>query len=155
MGIRELIIEILREIELVVAYEHLCRTYDNFEKRMNLKGKEIEVYIKSYDQGFKYVAKDSVFVREMEFNGYFVRFFLSFKGGIVDFSYLVWEKENNQNCLKGRLASLVEIIDPQFDQKVKYKTPIATSLDDFNDILSEIFKLFNSFIEKFKRAAKA
>jgi hypothetical protein len=148
------IIEILRKIELPIKYENLCRNYSNFEKRANLKAKEIEPYIRSHDQNFKYVAKDSVFLKEVSYEGYTVRFFISFKGGIIDFSYLIWKEGENQNYHKGRLATLAELIDPQFDQKVKYKTPIATSLDDFSQILSEIFRLFEAFIRHFTVGAK-
>jgi len=148
------IIEILRKIELPIKYENLCRNYSNFEKRANLKAKEVEPCIRSHDQNFKYVAKDSVFLKEVSYEGYTVRFFISFKGGIIDFSYLIWKEGENQNYHKGRLATLAELIDPQFDQKVKYKTPIATSLDDFSQILSEIFRLFEAFIRHFTVVVK-
>ena len=150
----ELVVEILRKIELPLKYENLCRSYSNFEKRANLNGKDLGPYIRSHDQNFKYVAKDKVFLKEVSYEEYTVRFFISFKGGIVDFSYLVWKEGENENYYKGRLATLTELIDPQFDQKVKYKTPIATSLDDFSEILSEIFLLFEAFMKYFIEATK-
>jgi len=150
----ELIVEILRKIELSKRYENLCQSYSDFEKRADLKSKDLEPYIQSHDLDFKYVAKDKVFLKEISYEEYVVRFFISFKGGIVDFSYLIWKEGENQNYYKGRLATLTELVDPQFDQKVKYKTPIATSLDDFNEILSEIFLLFEAFKQHFMEATK-
>lgn len=41
--------------------------------------------------------------------------------------------------------TLSEQIDPEFKERVKYKTPIATSLEDFKEILSKFFGLFESF----------
>lgn len=145
----DVIVEILRKIELPIKYENLCRNYSDFEKRANLKAKEVEPYILSHDQNFKYVPKDKVFLKETSYKEYTVRFFIGFQGGIVDFSYLIWKEGENKNFYDGRLATLTELIDPQFDQKVKYKTPIATSLDDFNQILSEIFRLFEAFTQYF------
>jgi hypothetical protein len=150
----DIIVEILRKIELHIKYENLCRSFSNFEKRSNLKAKEIEPYIRSHDQNFKYVARDKVFLKEVLYEKYTVRFFIGFQGGIVDFSYLVWKDGENENYYQGRLATLTELIDPQFDQKVKYKTPIATSLDDFSKILSEIFLLFEAFNGHFIEATK-
>jgi hypothetical protein len=33
------------------------------------------------------------------------------------------------------------LIDPKFEDKVEYNSPIATSLDDFKEILAKIFFL--------------
>lgn len=117
----DLIVEILKKIELPLKYENLCRSYSNFEKRANLKVKDVEYCIRSHDQSFKYVARDKVFLKEGSYEEYRVRFFIGFQGGIVDFSYLVWKEGENENYYQGRLATLTELIDPQFDQKSSIK----------------------------------
>jgi len=151
---KELILEILREIELDKEYIKLCMSYSNFDGRANLNRKEIEPIIKSYDPDFRYVAKDRTFLKEMTFEEFTVRFFVGYKGGIVDFSYLIWKEGENHNFYQGRLASLAESIDPEFEEKIKYQTPIATSLGDFKEILSKIFSLFSAFEQRFREAIK-
>lgn len=147
----KLILDILQEIELDKEYVKLCQCYCDFDGRMNLNRKDIEPIIKSYDPDFKYTAKDRTFLKEITFKEYTVRFFVGYKGGIIDFSYLIWKEGENQNFYQGRLASLTESIDPKFEKKVKFQTPIATSLEDFKEILSKIFAIFNLFKYHFER----
>ena len=147
----EHILKILEKIELNEKYITLCNSYLNFDKRLNLTRKEIEPIIKSYDSDFKYIAKDQTFLKEVSFDEFTVRFFIGYKGGIIDFSYLIWKESENHNFYQGRLASLSELIDSNFEKKVKYQTPIATSLEDFKEILLEIFSLFDSFKEYFAK----
>lgn len=152
---QELILEILKKIELDKEYVKLCQANCNFDGRYNLNKKEIEPIIKSFDPDFKYIAKDKTFLKEIAFDEFTVRFFIGYQGGIVDFSYLVWKEGENDNFYQGRLASLSEQIDSEFEEKVKYQTPIATSLEDFKEILSKFFELFESFKQHFQEAVKS
>lgn len=147
-----LILEILREIGLDKQYVKLCQTYCDFDGRANLKWKEIDQIIKSYDPDFRYVAKDKTFLKELAFKEFTVRLFIGFKIGIVSFGYLVWKEGDNQNYFKGNLHTLSKQIDPEFEEKVEYNSPIATSLDDFEKILSRIFSLFDAYEQRFKEA---
>ena len=94
-------------------------------------------------------------MKEITFEEFTVRFFIGYQGGIVDFSYLVWKEGENDNFYQGRLASLSEQIDSEFEERVKYQTPIATSLEDFKEILSKYFDLFESFKQHFQAAVKS
>lgn len=152
---QELILGILRKIELDKEYIQLCQNHYDFDGRANLNRKEIEPIIKSFDSDFKYVAKDRTFLKETTFEEFTLRFFIGFKNGIIDFSYLVWKEGENHNFYQGRLATLAEQIDPEFKEKVKYKTPIATSIEDFKEILSKYFELFESFKQYFQAAVKS
>lgn len=152
---QELILEILKKIRLDNEYIKLCQANCNFDGRYNLNRKEIEPVIKSFDPDFKYIAKDKTFLKEIAFEEFTVRFFIGYQGGIVDFSYLVWKEGENDNFYQGRLASLSEQIDSEFEEKVKYQTPIATSLEDFKKILSKFFELFESFKQHFQEAVKS
>ncbi|MEQ8472939.1 MAG: hypothetical protein RIC35_17225 [Marinoscillum sp.] len=149
---KDLILDILREIELDKEYEKLCLRYSDFDGRVNLNWKEIEPIINDYDPDFKYVAKDRTFLKEIIFRGFIVRFFVGYYGGIIDFSYLIWKEGENNNFYQGRLASLTETLDPEFEEKVKFQTPIATSLEDFEDILSKIFSLFKEFQKRIQES---
>ncbi|MFT6963886.1 MAG: hypothetical protein ACJAWV_003624 [Flammeovirgaceae bacterium] len=151
---QELILEILKEIELDKEYVKLCQANCDFDGRHNLNRKEIEPIVKSFDSNFKYVAKDKIFLKEISFEEFTIRFFIGYQGGIVDFSYLIWKEGGNNNFYQGRLASLSEQIDPEFEEKVKYQTPIAVSLEGFKTILSKIFELFESFKQRFEEAIK-
>ena len=88
-------------------------------------------------------------MKETTFKDYTVRFFIGFKNGITGFGYLLWREEDN-NFHKGNLVTLSEQIDPEFKEKVKYNSPIATSLEDFKEILSKFFDLFELFKQRFK-----
>ena len=116
---QELILEILKKIGLDKEYIKLCQANCDFDGRYNLNRKEIEPVIKSFDPEFKYIAKDKTFLKEVAFEGFTVRFFIGYQGGIVDFSYLVWKEGENENFYQGRLASLSEQIDSEFEKKVK------------------------------------
>jgi len=149
-NMKEIILKILREIKLNQVYTDLCLKFDDFDKGQNLNRKDIEPIIKSFDSSFKYIARDRTFIKETQFKMFKVRFFIGYRGGIIDFSYLIWKEGENQNYYQGRLASLSKLIDTNFDIKVKYQTPIASSLDDFTEILTKILSLYQEFEKRFK-----
>lgn len=151
---KKLIIAILKEIELDKEYIKLCQRYCDFDRCINLSKKVVEPYIKSYDPDFKYVSKDRVFMKESLYQGYTVRFFVSYRQGVIGFSYLIWKEGENHIYYKGNLSSLTKELDSNFEEKVKYTSPITTSLDDFEKILSKIFMLYNDFLKKFKESTK-
>ena len=146
---QEFILKILKEIELDKEYIKLCQNYCDLDNSANFNKKEVESIIKSFDSDFKYITKDRTFLKETTFKDYTVRFFIGFKNGITGFGYLLWREEDN-NFHKGNLVTLSEQIDPEFKEKVKYNSPIATSLEDFKEILSKFFDLFELFKQRFK-----
>ncbi len=146
---RELILEILQKIDFEKRYRKLCNEYSDFNKRANLKVKDVEKVVNSFDVQYKYISRDKTFLREFNYGEFFVRLFIGFRGGVVDFSYLIWESDNINKYYKGRLASLAEIINPEFNQFVQFKTPIATSLEDFEIIVNEIFDICQDFENHF------
>lgn len=146
----KIILEILKKIEINKEYIKLCQEYYNIDGQVNLKRKEVEPIIHSYDRDFKYIAKDKTFVKETTFKEYTVRFFIGFKSGIVGLGYLIWKEGENHNYYKGNLLSLSKQIDAEFEHKVKYNSPIATSVEDFEKILSKIFELFEEFLKLFR-----
>lgn len=152
---QELILGILKEIELDKEYAKLCERYCDFDNSANLNKKEVAPIIKSFDSDFKYIARDRTFLKETAFEEYTVRFFIGFKSGITGFGYLVWKEGENHNFYKGNLVTLSEQIDPGFKERVKYNSPIATSLEDFKEILSKFFELFESFKQHFQEAVQS
>ena len=146
---KKLVLDILKDIKLDKIYIELCLAHCNFDESANLNRKEIEPIIKSFDPDFKYIARDRVFLKEILHEGFIVRFFIGYRSGIVDFSYLLWKEGESDKYRKGRLATLTELIDPKFKEKVEYKTPIATSLDEFQEILIVIITLFKNFKKNF------
>lgn len=142
---RELIIRTLRNIDFGNRYRCLCNSHCDFVNRINLKRKDFEGIINLHNLDFEYISKDATFLKEFSYEQYVVRLFIGFKGGIVDFSYLIWEQENSSNYYKGRLASLAEMIDPEFEQSGQYKTPIASSVKEFKVICNEFMRLLEDF----------
>ncbi len=147
----EQILEILKKIELDKKYLLLCQIHSDFDGRMNLTRKDVEPIIKSYDSAFIYIPRDKTFMKEFLFGEYTVRFFISFKSGIIGFGYLVWKEGENNNFYKGNLVTLTELIDPNFEEKVKYKSPIVSSIDEYNLVLSKIFELYTTFKRNFEK----
>ena len=147
---KDTILFILKDVKLDIQYIDLCNRYKDFDNRVNLNRKEAEPIIKSFDSHFKYLSKDRAFLKEISLGEFIVRFFIGFKDGIVGFGYLIWKEGENSNYYKGNLPTLAKIIDPKFDEKVKYPTPIATSIEDFTEILSRIFLLYSEFEKRFK-----
>lgn len=145
------ILQILKHIELDKKYIQLCRDNSDFENRANFTRKDVESIIKSFDPDFKYISNDRTFMKEFLFGDFTVRFFIGFKSGISGFGYLVWKEGENDNYYKGNLVTLTELLDPKFEEKVIYKSPIATSKDDYYKILSKIFEIYNSFKEEFEK----
>ncbi len=152
---QELILGILKEIELDKEYAKLCEHYCDFDNSANLNKKEVDPIIKSFDSDFKYITRDRTFLKETAFEEYTVRFFIGFKSGIVDFGYLVWKEGDNNNFYKGDLQTLSKEVDAKFEEKVKYNRPLATSLEDFKEILSKYFELFESFKRRFREEVKS
>ncbi len=145
------ILEILIKINLDKDYIQLCTDYCDFNNSANFKRKDVEPIIKSYDPAYKYISVDRTFMKEFLFGDLTVRFFIGFKSGITGFGYLIWKEGENQNYYKGNLLTLTELIDPRFEEKVKYKSPIATSVKEYDVILSKIFKLYNDFKLEFEK----
>lgn len=152
---QELILEILKKIELDKEYAKLCERYCDFDNSANFNKKEVDPIIKSFDSDFKYIARDRTFLKETTFEEYTVRFFIGFKSGIVDFGYLVWKEGDNNNFYKGDLQTLSKEVDAEFEERVKYNRPLATSLEDFKEILSKYFELFESFKYHFQEAVQS
>jgi len=145
------ILEILIKINLDKEYLQLCTEYCDFNNSANFKRKDVEPIIKSYDSDFKYISGDKTFLKEFLYEEFTVRFFIDFSYGIAGFGYLVWKEGENQNYYKGNLVTLTELIDPRFEEKVKHKSPIATSAKEYDIILSKIFKLYNDFKLEFEK----
>lgn len=146
-NMQNLIFRILKEIKLVEEYSKLCEKYCDFDNSANLNKKEVEPIIKFFDSDFKYIARDRTYMKEITFKEYTVRFFIGYKSGITGFGYLVW-KEGENNFYKGNLVTLSEEIDPEFRENVKYHSPIASSLEEFKEILSKYFELFDLFKQR-------
>ena len=145
------ILEILKKINLHEEYKKLCIKYNNFDKAANLHRKDVESIIKTHDSDFKYVAKDKNFLKETSYKEFTIRFFIGFKSGIIGFGYLIWKEGENNNFYKGNLHTLSKQIDLEFEEKVQYNSPIATSLIDFEEILTKIFLLFDDFKSHFNQ----
>ncbi len=146
--LKDFIERFFKGAELDTTYIKLCNDFSDFDNRENLKIPEVKLLLKSLDNDYKYITRDRVFIKEFKFSEFSLRFFISFKGGISDFSYLIWMEGDNSNFYKERLASLSSSLDPHFENKVKFQCPIATSIEDYKKILTRIFLLVNELENK-------
>ena len=81
---KETIVEILKEMSIDDRYYNLCKKFNkkNVKNRYSLKRKDVESVIRSYDEEFKYVTGDRLFIKEMIYQDYSVRFYIGFRDGI-------------------------------------------------------------------------
>jgi len=71
---KEVIIEILKEMSIDVRYYNLYLRYNDIKNTYPLKRNDVESVIQSYDSGFKYITGDRVFMKEFMYREYFVCF---------------------------------------------------------------------------------
>jgi hypothetical protein len=141
--LNDLIKNVFKDMKFDKTYIKLCNNFSDFNNRENLKISDVKQLIKFFDKDYNYISRDRTFMKEFKLNEFSVRFFIGYKGGIADFSYLIWIEGENSNFYKERLASLSSSINPSFESQVKFKCPIATSLNDYKEILTIIFELDN------------
>ena len=144
------ITDILKSISFDKKFIDMCNRYSDWDHGANLSRKDIGRLIKNHDNEFNYISRDRVFMKEFAYTEYTVRFFISYRGGLIGFGYLVWNESESQKYYKGNMFTLAKILDSNIRDHISYSTPIATSLEDFENIISEIFDLYNSFEQNFK-----
>ena len=148
---KETIVEILKEMSIDERYYSLCLKHRDVKNRYPLKRKDVESVIRSYDEGFKYVTGDRLFIKEMMYQDYSVRFYIGFRDGIISFFYSIWIEDKKGNGHRGNLHTLSEYVNPDFNDLTSMKAVVATTLDEAYDIIDKIFQMLDEFTDLFKK----
>ncbi len=144
----------IRDILKLISYDKkftdMCNRYSDWDHAANLNRKDIGRLINNHDSEFNYISRDRVFMKEFPYKDYTIRFFISYRDGLIGFGYLIWKEAESHKYYKGNMLTLAKILDTNIRDHISYSAPIATSLKDFENIISEIFNLYDSFEQKFK-----
>ncbi|MBP1618615.1 MAG: hypothetical protein H6Q14_2442 [Bacteroidetes bacterium] len=141
--------EILIKIQFSEIYIDLCNKYCEFDNGGKFTKKEVESEIIRNELQMTFSSKEKLFYKDYVKNNLSIRFILSYKYGFIECFYTIKNLINSEK-IEGRFNTIATLQNVNFNNLVKHKFPIATSLEDLKEILSTILKLHTDFIEKFK-----
>ncbi len=139
------VIRSLKSSNFTDRYIELCNNFTKYDNSYNLKLKEIRTILEDLKIDFKISGTENCFFRDYTFDNYTYRFLISYKYGFIDTMFTYWNDDGTIN-VRGGLKKFCEMVDPSFGQKVKYKFPIATSIQEGRAIIDAIVKLHNDYI---------
>ncbi|WP_339660905.1 hypothetical protein [uncultured Polaribacter sp.] len=146
-------IQILRthliKVNFSEKYASICNAYKDFENGKKIFKKQIDTVIESNNFDLEYNSKDKVYYKDYILNKFLLRFSFKIKDGMVELFYFITDKSNNEFVVK-RFNSMCKIENEKFDDLVKHPVPIVSTLEGFNEVLSESLFLHNEFISTFQ-----
>ncbi|MEO9964665.1 MAG: hypothetical protein ABJF11_02680 [Reichenbachiella sp.] len=132
---------VFERINFADRYRVLCDSFQDFENRLNGSQKALcEDVLNGFEYEYKYYSNGSFYQISQEIDGLVFQLNLVLKGGLVE-SLLYMNKDGNTIEPKGRIDFFPEDLDIPFDRK-KYNLPIYTSLEDLQQILIALFKIY-------------
>lgn len=137
------IIEILNNINFTNRYIVLCNRFSDYNNGLNFTKQEMLAIIDKSIQ-LEFSSKEKVFFKDYLIKNFNVRFLLGYKYGFIDCRY--WISEGDETIMNGSFREIALMEDKEFNEKVSYRFPIATSIDDLKYILNKITSLNDEFI---------
>lgn len=146
---KEHIIKSLEQSKFASKYILLCNEYMDVDKGITPKKDELLAILNNLSVSLKFSTQEKLFYKDYDINGNSVRFILPFKYGFIDCSYTIW---NNLKGFRfgGSYADFSKMIDENFENKVAYKFPIATSLDGLEAIIKQVLELHSDFLKYYE-----
>lgn len=141
---------ILEQIDFAARYIKLCNQFADYDHAMNFNKEDIEEVLNHNEGGFKYSSKEKLFSKDYLFAGFNLRFVIGFKYGFIDGLYAFWSNDEATK-LRGGFGTISTIQDPDFESKVAYKFPIASSREELELILNTITQLHHDFISHLEK----
>lgn len=136
----------LSDIGFAKRYILLCNKFSDFNNGKNFTKKDIIGIFNKDAFNMEFNSKESLFFKNYVVANLMIRFLFGYKYGFIDCRY--WILEYNETLLNGSFREIALMEDKEFNEKVAYRFPIATSLSDLKDILDSIFNLNDDFISK-------
>ncbi|MFZ1749261.1 MAG: hypothetical protein WAU01_03685 [Saprospiraceae bacterium] len=142
----DIILKSFSEIDFVNRYKEICNAYTDFDNGKSFKKGEVQELLQENNLDLEFSSKEKLFLKNYRFGDLNLRFILSYNYGFIDCMYTCWT-DNFDFRLNESLSGMAMLIDENFESKVKYKFPIATSSSDFEKIIEELSNLHIDFIE--------
>jgi len=143
---KELFKKTLEQIRFSQKYIDVCNKFHDFDKGKNFNKNEVLEILNVFSWKLSYASKDKSFYQDYDYKYFKGRFTFTYKYGFIECFYVFWNKRTEER-IRGRFNSIALIEDNDFESKVTYKFPIATSLNDLEGILKSLYKLHTNFIK--------
>ena len=143
---REQIIKALGQSNFSEKYTMLCNDFSDIDNGISFKKSDLVNILNDIADNLKYSPREKLFYMDFTISGSSLRYVLPYKYGFIDCSYTIWNDYEGFR-FRGSFAKLSKMVDEEFENKVKYKFPIATSLADLQKILIKVINLHKDFIE--------
>jgi len=147
----QLVKEILTRINFAEKYQEVCNKFSNLENGLTFKRLDVKKVLALCNINLCYAVNEKCFYMDYSFKDSNLRFTMSFKHGYVECFYAIWNK-NDSDRVVGRFNTFATLQNPQFNDITKHKFPIATSKEELQDIIGEIWDLHNNFLTAFEYA---
>ncbi len=144
---KDIILQAFSEIDFVYRYKEICNAYTDFDNGKSFKKGEVQELLQKLNIDLEYSSKEKLFLKNYRVGDLNLRFILSYNYGFIDCMYACWT-DNFAFRLNEGLGGMAVMIDNNFEDRVKYKFPIASSMADFEQILTTLFTLHMDFINK-------
>lgn len=138
--------KIFSSINFVKRYQKICEDYNDFENSMtnSNKKKYLEI-INSINDNLEYSSKDRTFKYSSVHNNYVLELVLSLHKGLIEahLNYL----NKGEWIMYNRFDGYAEELEKGFRDKLTI--PKYTSYEELEEILKEIFSIYEDFKEEF------
>lgn len=139
------ILEIFKKNNLSERYINLCNRFSNYDASKAPKKSEVLEILKEKSIDLKFLRQESSFYEDLKINKYKCRFMLGYEYGMISSFYMLWSNENT--IFREELGEIVEELGEDFFNKVKFRYPISTSLEDLKEILDGLLAIYLEFKE--------
>lgn len=142
---------ILEKINFVHRYQNICKKYNDFDNGM--RGNQRKMYdtvIKKFDYSIKYYNKEKFYRLEHKLSeNLMLGIQLSLKDGLVESMLDVYES-NDFLTPDGRFDFIAEELNENYNRD-KYNLPSFTSEKELEEILKEMFSIFEDLKDELSK----
>ncbi|WP_313377317.1 hypothetical protein [Chishuiella sp.] len=140
------IVYVLNKIDFANRYITLCNNFLDFNNGMNFTKHDVLDVINDNNVDMKFISKEKLFIKDYFIKGFTARLIIGYKNGFIDCMY--WIFKNEVTILNESFRGVSLLQDTEFNDKVLFRFPIATNIDDLQQILKELLSLNNDFISE-------
>ena len=145
---------ILKKIDFVSRYQKICSDHDDFDN--SLRGNQKELYdqvLSKFNYMPKYFSKERFYRIVAEESNYEFGLQLVLKDGLVE-PMIDIKKEDSWLSPDGRFDFIPQKMGVEFDRK-KYNLPKYTSASELEQILREIFSIYEDIKGEVLKASES
>ena len=142
------IVNVYKKIDFVNRYKLICEKHNDFTNR--IEGNKIILYEKTLNKlnvNYKYNKKDRFFQVQSTINECDFKLHLDLRGGLVEVLIYI-ERGKEYFKPNGRFDFIPEELGMEFNRKI-YNLPKYTTENELEEILKEIFSIYEDFKTEF------